>query len=97
MKVGLKTTITQLPKKGIEGINEIGASTRGILKSGQTWVKGGVDKFVQTKVGSGLKKAGINKDTAIGVALIALAVTKAIQIGVNIKNRVDESRETLKQ
>jgi len=89
MKVGLKTTITQLPKKALNGVNGLGSSMRELAKEN-------VDKFSKTKPAQGLKKAGINKDTAIGAALILAAIGSAVKIGLNIKNRVDQSRETLK-
>lgn len=97
MKVGLKTTVMQVPKKAIEGVNELGASTRGLLKNVGKVAQEGTDKFALTKVGQGLKKAGVNKDTAIGLALIAVAISNVVRIGKNIKARVDESKQTLKQ
>lgn len=97
MKVGLKTTVMQMPKKAVEGVNELGASTREIIKNAGTVAQEGVDKFALTKVGQGLKKAGVNKDTAIGLALIAVAISNVVRIAKNIKGRVDESKQTLKQ
>lgn len=90
MKVGLKTTITQLPKKALNGVNGLGSSMRELAKEN-------VDKFSKTKPAQGLKKAGINKDTALGAALILMAIGSAVRIGVGIKNRVDESKQILKQ
>lgn len=91
MKIGINTqTITSLPKKALNGVNELGSHVTGFAKSS-------ADKFIKNgtvqKIGKGISK---RKDTIAGAAVILAAIGSAVTLAATIKNKVDESKNILK-
>lgn len=90
MQLNLNTaTITSLPKKAINGVNEIGSHVSDFCKTS-------CDKFVKSdSVQNFSKKTGVKKETFIGAAVILAALSSGIKLITGIKNKADESKKVI--
>lgn len=86
-------TIKPIAKKGLQVTNEIGSTTRNFVKSGFAYA----DSFIKSKEGcsnlfNSAKKAGVNKDTAVGLAVAFGSIILASKAIINSKNKIQEIR-----
>lgn len=91
MKINILQAIKPAAKKGLQVTNEIGSTTRAIAATG----KNCVDSFIKnnkctSSIINTAKKAGINKDTVIGAAVAAAAITLATEAFITSKNKIKE-------
>lgn len=97
MKINILETIKPIAKKGLKCTNEIGSATRNFVKSGFTRA----DSFIKSKgccsnMINSAKKAGINKDTAVGLAVAFGSMLLASKAIINSKNKIQEIRNKSK-